>query len=147
MGRRACSLGDDELQVYEIDPPAQVAALPAPPGAPELEVQGPHDPAGIRFTAACRSRAGARAARSARRRPAASLHCYEADGSDVTTPDGPSLLSVAYSGLLTVPQVAEPLRVAGRAVGGRPAMAAGLGDADGLGREGADRRQHRTTRG
>ena len=36
-----------------------------------------------------------------------SFHCDEADGTDVTTADGPSLVSMAYSGLLTVPQVAN----------------------------------------
>ena len=105
-GRRACSLGDDELQVYEIDPPAQVAALPAPPGAPELEVQGPHDPAGSGhgcLPEPCGGSSSSFGAASS----GGDLHCYEADGSDVTTPDGPSVLSVAYSGLLTVPQVAN----------------------------------------
>jgi hypothetical protein len=105
-GRRACSLGSDELQVYEIDPPAQVAALPAPPGLPKHRVQGLDDPAGSGYGCLpepCGGSSGSFGAAAS----GGTFHCYEADGTDVTTADGPSLLSAAYSGLLTVPQVAN----------------------------------------
>ena len=105
-GRRACSLGADELQVYEIDPPAQVAALPAPPGAPDLRVEGFGDPAGSGFGCLPEPCGGSNSSFGAAS-SGGEFHCYDVDGSDVTTPDGPSLVSMAYSGLLTVPQVAN----------------------------------------
>jgi TIR domain len=105
-GRRACSLGFEELQVYEIDPPAEVAALPAPPGAPDRLLQSHQDPAGAGYGCLpepCGGSSDSFGAASA----GGELHCYEADGTDVTTTDGPNLVSVAYSGLLSVPQVAN----------------------------------------
>ena len=106
-GRRACSLGDQVLQVYEVLPPRVVATMPSPVTPNDLvgRQTSPLDPLHTGIGCVPEPCAANRSGIVGATSPDGWFRCYGPTGVDVTgVPDRhANLASVAYSGLVPFP--------------------------------------------
>ena len=106
-GRRACSLSDRVLQVFEVQPPRVVATMPSPitPNDVVGRQTSPLDPLHTGIACLPEPCAATRSGIVGATSPGGWFRCYGPNGADVTgVPDRHvNLASVAYSGLVPFP--------------------------------------------